>query len=136
MRLSTIGLRRAVNVRYEIYSRDAELSSVASISAAISYLSLPLRLRALGLPLLTRPTVLSLNRVCSTCSKVIGFAIREKKKKYMTSDRSFVFAIRFFEKKKRKKNERSIPINRGWKYLSIKIALDVTSMIDIEVEGL
>lgn len=81
MRLSTIGLRRAVNVRYEIYSRDAELSSVASISAAISYLSLPLRLRALGLPLLTRPTVLSLNRVCSTCSKVIGFAIREKKKK-------------------------------------------------------
>lgn len=54
----------------------------------------------------------------------------------MTSDRSFVLAIRFFEKKKRKKNERSIPINRGWKYLSIKIALDVTSMIDIEVEGL
>lgn len=104
MRLSTIGLRRAVNVRYEIYSRDAELSSVASISAAISYLSLPLRLRALGLPLLTRPTVLSLNRVCSTCSKVIGFAIREKKKKkYMTSDRSFVLAIRFFEKKKKKK---------------------------------
>ena len=137
MRLSTIGLRRAVNVRYEIYSRDAELSSVASISAAISYLSLPLRLRALGLPLLTRPTVLSLNRVCSTCSKVIGFAIREKKKKKINDIRPLLRSRdSFFWKKKRKKNERSIPINRGWKYLSIKIALDVTSMIDIEVEGL
>lgn len=81
-------------------------------SAAISsYLSCPFRLRT-SLLLLTQPTFypLSLNRVCSVCSKVIGFAIREKK--YTTSGRSFALAIHFYGKKK-KKNERSISINRG-----------------------
>lgn len=55
-------------------------------------------------PLINRPTVLSLNRVCSTCSKVIGFAIREKKKKKIYDIRPLLRSRdSFFWKKKKKK---------------------------------